>query len=58
MCKYLYRKINSRTNKEMYYCLLKIDESDELSKLCTWQRYCNKDKAYILNDINKCTLNK
>lgn len=50
--------MNDKTNKLMYYCLLKDNEIDEMKKLCIRQRYCNKDKAYLLNDTSKCLLNK
>lgn len=47
MCKNYYEKMCQRTGKTMLFCNLKSDETNELLKLCSYQRYCSEEDKYI-----------
>ena len=47
MCKYAYEKYVMKSKREMIFCKLKDNETDDLAKLCIAQRYCDEKDKYI-----------
>lgn len=54
MCKHDFVKVNTKTKKDMHYCVLLSDEKDEMRQLCLYQKFCRDENAYLLNNEHRC----